>query len=255
MRSDYQHGAAALDRRTEYSLSSLQLSAAWSFSERWTLELAAPLRRIETRTEFRDPGGGLVQGLEDPHFPDETLLGLADVATALRFRVLGQRAPSAWLLDVRAGLYWPTGQLAGAASTAVAAARRQPMFFGNGTVDPMADALLVHFAGEWRLAVAASLRAPVFENANGFRGPRLLGGTLRVDRALGTRKLRLAAALAASRDAVGVSTFAGLTLFWLPALGWQVAVGSDLPLYVRGDEVEVTPSPSVRVSVTRALEL
>lgn len=255
VQSDYQHGAATLRRTTDYDLSSLQLSASWSFAPRWTLEVAAPLRRIATRTEFRDPGGGLVEGLVDPHFPDETLLGLADLSTAIRFRLLGTTLPSAWLLDVRAGLYWPTGQIAGAASTAVQDARHQPMFFGNGTVDPMADALLIRFVGAFRLALMGSLRAPVLQNNNGFRGPTLVGGSFSVDRDLGTRKFRLSAALSASRDAVGTSSFAGLTLFWLPALGWQVAVGSDLPLYVRGDEVEVSPAPSVRVSITRAIGL
>lgn len=251
---DYSHGAAELRRSTRYTMSSLNLAAGYSLSDRLTLELNAPLRRIATVTTFRDPGGGLVEGLADPHFPDETLLGLADIQTALRLRLAGTR-PGPWLVDLRAGLYWPTGQIAGAASEAVADARHQPMFFGNGTIDPSLDVLVVRFEGEWRLAASGSLRAPLFRNDNGFGGPNLLGGTLSADRSVGTRKLRLALALAASTDAVGLFTFAGLSAYWLPALGWQIGVGVDVPLYIRGDEVDVSPDPAIRLSLTRAIGL
>lgn len=158
-------------------LADLSLLASIGFSDWLALEARLPLRLVRTTATFRDAAGAELD-FDSIHHRDETLFGPGDLEIWDRFRLI-QASP---ILDLRLGLALPTGSIE---DNPFALGREgkthQHVFFGSGTLDPIAGIDTTFRLGDFMLATTASVRAALYENPRGYRaGTRVSGGALLV---------------------------------------------------------------------------
>lgn len=180
--ADQQAHAHGLD----FVLMDWNVSAALGMTDWFEAEVALPVRLISIEPHFLDTSGAEIPGFSSIHHRKETLFGIGDLSLTGRFRAVSARLVPRWTLDVRAGVSFPTGRTE---PNPFDLGRRgeshQHMFFGTGSLDPIVgietsyafDALLVF---GW-----TSMKAPLYENEHGYRGPMQVAGGLGVETGFG----------------------------------------------------------------------
>jgi thioredoxin 1 len=157
--------------RHEVALTVVELSLFGSLALRdWlALELRVPYRIVRSDATFRDDQGNELD-FESIHHRDETLTGIGDIEIWDRFRVLGETATAKSTLDLRLGAALPTGNIVDDPYLLGAQGKQhQHVFFGGGTLDPIAGAdFWQRFSGV-TLNAFTTVRAPFYQNARDYR--------------------------------------------------------------------------------------
>jgi hypothetical protein len=252
VRAPFSHGAAELTRETDYQLAGLDLSAAMTFGARLTVEAQLPLRLMDRRSRFLDPGGDPTEGVQAPDLQDGRALGLADPTIGARWRLLGGGGGEV-VVDARGGLSLPIGRALTGPAPADPAQGTAPLFFGTGTFDPLVGVDVVRAVGRWRVVAWASARFGLARGPAGGRGLRVAGGGFGGDRALLGGKIRVGGTFSGFREPLAAGAAAGLHAFWLPSAGTQVVLGVDRPLLIEGDRASVENAILVRLGIVRQI--
>jgi thiol-disulfide isomerase/thioredoxin len=155
----------------EVRLTILEFGAFASLALRdWlALELRVPYRVVRSEATFHDASGNDLD-FDSIHHRDETLTGLGDIELWDRFRLLGPGAEARSTLDLRLGVALPTGNIVDDPYLLGLQRRtHQHVFFGTGTLDPIAGADFWHRFSGVTLNAYTSVRATLYENARGYR--------------------------------------------------------------------------------------
>lgn len=162
------------------------LAAALGLTDWLEVEATLPVRLIRIAPRFYDANDRELPAFRSIHHRAETLFGVGDLSLTGRFRVVAARLVPRWTLDVRAGLSFPTG---GTEPNPFELARRgvshQHMFFGTGTFDPIVGLDTAYAFEALSVFGWASVKAPVYENKHGYRGPTQVAGGLGVETGFG----------------------------------------------------------------------
>jgi hypothetical protein len=244
------------------------VSAALGLSRRLEAELLVPVRLIRSEVRFLDVAGETLPEFESIHHRNETLRGLGDLALTGRFRVLGLDARTGLTLDLRAGSSFPTG---GLEPNPFERARRgeshQHMFFGSGTFDPIAGLEGAYASGGVRLLGWSSVRARLYENRFGYRGPTQFTAGAGVETAFGLATWRFLVQPEVFHELPArwsgepapnsgrtdlIATAGGV---WMPSAAWTAHLVVKLPWTVRAEGGQLRMPFVVLVGGTYALDL
>lgn len=169
--------AQARTHVTDLLFSDWSFTARLGLSSRVGIELLVPLRLVDVDASFLDDAGNELEDFTSIHHRDETLVGLGDVMLRHRYRLLRQGADSRATLDLLVGLTFPTGSTEpNPFELGRARDPHQHMFFGTGTVNPLGGLDSSYAFDSWTLLGWASVRAGLFENEFGYRGPTQVAG-------------------------------------------------------------------------------
>jgi thiol-disulfide isomerase/thioredoxin len=189
-------------------LADISLLTSIGFSDWLALEARLPLRLVKTTATFRDEAGNEID-FDSIHHRDETLFGPGDLELWNRFRIISGSP----ILDLRLGASLPTG---GIEDNPYQLGREgkdhQHVFFGSGTLDPIAGVDATFRLGEFMLATTATVRAALYENPRGYRaGMRVSGGAF----------------LARQLGSSGIQIFAGPSVQYEGAPKWDGKIDGE----------------------------
>jgi hypothetical protein len=251
------------------SLDLSEVTARFSLglTERWALDVAAPFREVRVSADFEDEEGRRMPEFESIHHRDETISGMGDLSVVGRYRwkplnVVG------WVFDLAAGVSLPTGDIEedpfarGAEGLA-----HQHIFFGSGTVDPIAS-----LSGYRRSDVAPlvgwlRLSAPFEANSKGYQAGERVSTGVGVSPSFGLERWSFVGQLELfheepsewsgreARNSGRTDIVANIGGFWSPSADWTVQVMARVPdnLDARGGQLDL--EPILTFGVTRSWSL
>lgn len=149
----------------------VQLDLAWSFAEKWDVELDIPYDVKVVKADYVLPDGTSFQNPRgDIHHRDERLEGFSDLKLFANVR------PSNVLvaddrLHAGLGVSLPTGKTdSDPWELGDLGLKHQHIQFGTGTVDPLLRLDYALPADPVGMLASVALQAPLYENRHGYRG-------------------------------------------------------------------------------------
>ena len=168
---DIDHDQQAAEHRLRFWLSDLNVAAAYGISPTTEVQMSLPLKMAISEVDFLDAQGALLDDFESIHHRRETLLGPGDLRLKGTFhsgQLLGF-LPGYWRLSL--GVTLPTGRIEKDPFTLGQEGKKhQHIFFGHGTVDPIASFAWSWQGFAWGWQAWSSLRVPLYANRYGYKG-------------------------------------------------------------------------------------
>jgi len=236
-------------------------------TERWALDLAVPWREVRVSADFEDQDGEPLPDFESIHHRDETLSGLGDVSVVGRYRWKPLNI-AGWAFDLAAGVSLPTGNTEedpfalGADGMA-----HQHIFFGSGTVDPVASVSGYRQSDVAPFVSWLRLIAPFETNSKGYRAGERVSAGVGVSPSFGFEALSFLAQLEffheepsrwagrEARNSGRTDMVANIGGFWSPSADWTVQLIARIPenLDARGGQLDL--APIISFGITRSWSL
>ena len=153
------------------------LDAQVGLSRRFALELMIPLRMNIIAAEFERDDGEPVEDFTSIHHRDEVVAGIGDLMLGSRIGVIRSSNVPRLSVDIRAGATLPTGHTEPDPFVlGEEGHEHQHMFFGSGTVDPVAGVEGQVAFSSWNVVSWAQTKLPMYQNRHGYRASRLILG-------------------------------------------------------------------------------
>lgn len=222
------------------------VDAQFGVHRRFAFELFFPVRANIVRVDFLDEDGDSIPNFESIHHRDETIAGIGDLVLSTRIGlVLPENVPR-WNLDLLAGASLPTGRTEpDPFELGAQGEEHQHMFFGNGTVDPVAGLQTQVRFDKWNLVGWGQTRIPVYRNKHGFRGSRLVAAGIGAQSGFGLERwsflLQPEVFFATpaewndfdAHNSGRLSLIATGGVFASPGIGWQLYLLAKVPYYTK----------------------
>lgn len=169
----------------DYTLGDVTLDGSLDLTRRFGVQLTIPFRTIRQRVQFLDPDGNEI-AFTSIHHRDETLTGIGDVSLSGRYSLLAE--PRGWIVEARVGVSIPTGHTEpNPFELGRQGLPHEHMFFGTGTLDPLAGIDASCDLGGWRLVGWGSGRGALYQNTQGYRAGAVFAVGLGLQSGLGLR--------------------------------------------------------------------
>lgn len=250
----------------DLDLLNLHLVARLGLTRRFGVELEVPYREVRVDATFLDEEGERLPGFESIHHRTETVSGLADLQLVGRFRFhVPPAGEPGWILDALGGATLPTGDTEpDPFELGEQGHEHQHIFFGNGTVDPIAGLEGYRSWGETQGTGWVRLRVPVDENSHGFRAGTQVSAGFGVQPPFGTVSIDLLAQLEAyheepsrwgdqaARNSGRTDLILNLGGTWAPSPHWSLYAILKLPENLAAEGGQLDLSPSIAVGITHS---
>lgn len=141
-----------------------ELEAALALDDAWEVGLYVPYDVKDQDVRFEDPGGGSISNPQgEIHHRDERLEGFGDLELTGSYRLDRLR--------LTLGTTVPTGKIEeDPYELGAQGIRHRHIQFGTGTLDPIIRVSTTFPVDVLEFDAAAGLRAPLYENREGYRG-------------------------------------------------------------------------------------
>ena len=180
------------EHRIDMSMLDINLAARYQLNSVWGVELGAPLRVIEVDASYYGHDGDLLpNNASDVHHRDERIVGFGDLQlmATVQLPFLLERLNTH--MAFRGGLSLPTGRTeANPFELGAVGERHQHIFFGTGTLDPVAGLSFRTVFSGFDVMGWFSGRQPLTSNEHGYRAPRSLSGALGIKAGFGLESLQ-----------------------------------------------------------------
>ncbi|MDX1644167.1 MAG: hypothetical protein R3244_07405 [Thermoanaerobaculia bacterium] len=250
----------------DLDLLNVYLVARLGLTRRVGVELEVPYREVRVDATFLDEEGERLAGFESIHHRTETISGLADLQLVGRFRF---QVPAAgeegWILDALGGVTLPTGGTEpDPFELGEEGHEHQHIFFGTGTVDPVAGLEGYRRWGQTQGTGWVRLRVPVDENSHGFRAGTRVSAGFGVQPPFRLAAVDLLAQLEAyheeasrwgdqaARNSGRTDLILNFGATWAPSPHWSLYAILKLPENLDAEGGQLDLSPSISVGLTHS---
>ncbi len=175
------------EHRIDMTLLDVNLAARYQLNSAWGVELAAPLRVLETDASYYGKQGELLPNeASDVHHRDERIVGLGDLQLVGALQLPALLKNFNTHLGLRAGVTLPVGSIEpNPFEAGEKGQRHQHVFFGSGTLDPIAGLSFRTVFSGFDLMGWAQGKTSLTTNRHGYQGPTNLSGALGIKTGFG----------------------------------------------------------------------
>ncbi|MEE2779860.1 MAG: hypothetical protein VYE15_04995 [Myxococcota bacterium] len=179
-------GVQAQRHVLDFNLFIAQLSGTYGLTDWLTLGLELPIRATTVSADFLNTVGDDIPQFQSIHHRDETLTGLADPTVNTQWYLPLDKLAPILSASVTLGLSLPVGRtepdpfLLGKLGK-----RHQHIFYGTGTMDPLAALRVQADLGAVSLQLTSRTRTSLYRNSEGYLGPFMVEAGLKGRSSLG----------------------------------------------------------------------
>lgn len=240
--------AQARTHEIDIVLSDFNVDARLGLSSRTGIELLLPVRLVDVKPTFLDAAGDTIANYRSIHHRDESIVGLGDVMLRHRYRMFMSDEAFPMTLDLLLGMTFPTGETEpNPFALGRGGEAHQHVFFGTGTVGPVAGLESTYALEGWSVSGWGTVRGAPFDNADGYRGPTQITAGVGVKSGFGLDDWRFLLHPElyfetpatwdgeAARNSGRTDLIAAAGVFWMPLEHVATQLAVKLPFTVRSN--------------------